>query len=82
MLVAADPYRPAAVRQLETLGEKLDVPVFFEKNVLPPTTDCFCHWIWRKRWVYHRDNRHRRRSQLDNEINGRAASYKRTGESS
>jgi signal recognition particle subunit SRP54 len=27
MLVAADPYRPAAVKQLETLGEKLGVPV-------------------------------------------------------
>ncbi len=36
MLVACDPYRPAAVRQLETLGEKLDVPVFFEPNVPPP----------------------------------------------
>ena len=41
MLVAADPYRPAAVRQLETLGEKLDVPVFFEKNVLPPQLTAF-----------------------------------------
>jgi signal recognition particle subunit SRP54 len=36
MLVAADPYRPAAVRQLETLGERLNVPVFFEANVPPP----------------------------------------------
>lgn len=36
MLVGADPYRPAAVRQLETLGEKLDVPVFFEADVPPP----------------------------------------------
>lgn len=36
MLVAADPYRPAAVRQLETLGERLDVPVFFEQDVPPP----------------------------------------------
>ena len=36
LLVAADPYRPAAVRQLETLGERLDVPVFFEPNVTPP----------------------------------------------
>jgi signal recognition particle subunit SRP54 len=36
MLVAADPYRPAAVRQLETLGERLNVPVFFEPNVPPP----------------------------------------------
>ena len=36
MLVAADPYRPAAVKQLETLGEKLSIPVFFETGVKPP----------------------------------------------
>ena len=36
MLVACDPYRPAAVRQLETLGERLDVPVYFEQDVPPP----------------------------------------------
>lgn len=36
MLVACDPYRPAAVRQLETLAEKIDVPVAFEPNVTPP----------------------------------------------
>ena len=28
MLVAADPYRPAAVQQLQTLGQAIDVPVF------------------------------------------------------
>ena len=28
MLVAADPYRPAAVEQLQTLGQQIDVPVF------------------------------------------------------
>ena len=36
MMVACDPYRPAAVRQLETLGERLDVPVYFEQDVSPP----------------------------------------------
>lgn len=36
LLVAADPYRPAAVRQLETLGEKVGVPVFHEPGVKPP----------------------------------------------
>jgi signal recognition particle subunit SRP54 len=36
MLVAADPYRPAAVRQLETLGEQLNLPVFFEVGATPP----------------------------------------------
>jgi signal recognition particle subunit SRP54 len=36
MLVAADPYRPAAVKQLETLGEKLGIPIFSEAGVKPP----------------------------------------------
>lgn len=36
MLVAADPYRPAAVKQLQTLGEKVGVPVFYEEGVKPP----------------------------------------------
>ena len=36
LLVAADPYRPAAVKQLETLGEKLAIPVFAEAGVKPP----------------------------------------------
>ncbi len=36
MLVACDPYRPAAVRQLETLGERLNIPVHFEQGVPPP----------------------------------------------
>ena len=36
MLVACDPYRPAAVRQLESLGERLNVPVFYEAGVKPP----------------------------------------------
>ena len=36
MLVAADPYRPAAVKQLETLGEKLGVPVYYEAGIKPP----------------------------------------------
>jgi signal recognition particle subunit SRP54 len=36
MLVAADPYRPAAVTQLETLGERLKVPVYAETGVDPP----------------------------------------------
>lgn len=36
MLVAADPYRPAAVTQLQTLGDRLDVPVFAEPGIAPP----------------------------------------------
>jgi len=36
MLVAGDPYRPAAVKQLQTLGEKIDVPVYYQEGVPPP----------------------------------------------
>jgi len=36
MLVAADPYRPAAIKQLQTLGERVGVNVFTQENVLPP----------------------------------------------
>jgi signal recognition particle subunit SRP54 len=32
LLVAADPYRPAAADQLETLGKQLDIPVFRAPN--------------------------------------------------
>ncbi len=43
MLVACDPYRPAAVRQLETLGERLNVPVHFETGVQPPELAARAH---------------------------------------
>jgi signal recognition particle subunit SRP54 len=36
LLVAADVQRPAAVEQLQTLGEKLGVPVFFQGGLTPP----------------------------------------------
>jgi signal recognition particle subunit SRP54 len=36
MLVAADPYRPAAVEQLQTLGRQLNIPVFIEPGIKPP----------------------------------------------
>lgn len=36
MLVACDPYRPAAVKQLETLGERLNVPVEYQAGMKPP----------------------------------------------
>jgi signal recognition particle subunit SRP54 len=36
LLVAGDPYRPAAIKQLQTLGEKVGVPVFTEDKKLPP----------------------------------------------
>ena len=36
LLVAADPYRPAAVTQLQTLGKQIDVPVFHDPGKKPP----------------------------------------------
>jgi signal recognition particle subunit SRP54 len=36
LLVAADPYRPAAIQQLQTLGERIGVDVFSEPGVTPP----------------------------------------------
>ena len=36
LLVAADPYRPAAISQLQQLGKSLDVPVFTESGAAPP----------------------------------------------
>ncbi len=36
MLVAGDPYRPAAVQQLQQLGERIDVPVESDLTVTPP----------------------------------------------
>lgn len=36
MLVAGDPYRPAAVQQLKQLGEKLGIPVEADLNLNPP----------------------------------------------
>src|SRR5512137_618362 len=36
MLVAGDPYRPAAVTQLQQLGERIDVPVEADSAMPPP----------------------------------------------
>src|SRR5215212_2663670 len=36
IMVAADPYRPAAVTQIQTLGKQLDLPVYHEPNRNPP----------------------------------------------
>ena len=36
MLVAGDPYRPAAVKQLQTLGERIGVEVFHDAGLKPP----------------------------------------------
>ena len=36
LLVAADPYRPAAIAQLQTLGKQLNLPVHAEEGKMPP----------------------------------------------
>lgn len=36
LLVAADVYRPAAIKQLQVLGEKLDIPVFAREDSKEP----------------------------------------------
>ncbi len=35
-LIAGDPYRPAAVSQLQILGEKVGVPVYAQSGIKPP----------------------------------------------
>jgi len=35
-LVAADPYRPAAIEQLKILGDDLDIPVYSDASLSPP----------------------------------------------
>jgi signal recognition particle subunit SRP54 len=40
LLVAADTYRPAAVKQLETLGRQIDIPVHSEGVAPPPPQIC------------------------------------------
>ncbi|MGL6063892.1 MAG: signal recognition particle protein [Fusobacteriaceae bacterium] len=39
-LVAADVYRPAAIKQLQVLGEKIGVPVYAEENCGNPVDIC------------------------------------------
>ena len=36
LLIAADPYRPAAVDQLQSLGDQLSIPVFSDQSLQPP----------------------------------------------
>ena len=37
-MVAGDVYRPAAIDQLISLGEKIDVPVFYDKEDKSPVS--------------------------------------------
>jgi signal recognition particle subunit SRP54 len=41
MLVAGDPYRPAAVQQLQILGENVGVPVIYDAKMNPPELAAF-----------------------------------------
>ena len=43
LLVAADPYRPAAVEQLQILGERLGVDVFTQEGISPPELAAKAH---------------------------------------
>ena len=43
MLVAADPYRPAAIQQLQTLGANIGVEVFTQPNLSPPDLAGMAH---------------------------------------
>ena len=45
MMVAADIYRPAAIKRLQTLGERIDVPVHSE-GAKP--VKCAAQWAARK----------------------------------
>lgn len=40
ILVAADTYRPAAIKQLETLGKQVNIPVHSESQSMPPPQIC------------------------------------------
>lgn len=46
LLVAADPYRPAAITQLEVLGRQIDVPVYSEDIAVNPA-DVVAHALKR-----------------------------------
>ncbi len=36
LMIAADPYRPAAITQLQALGARMDIPVFTQEGIKPP----------------------------------------------
>lgn len=67
-LVAADPYRPAAVEQLQSLGEQLSVPVYADQTVEPAVLvrDAYQQARQEKREVLILDTAGR--SQLDEEL--------------
>src|SRR4051812_39127930 len=52
LLVAADIYRPAAIDQLQKLGEKLDIPVFPLPGASPPE---ICEAAVKEAYIKNRD---------------------------
>jgi signal recognition particle subunit SRP54 len=70
ILAAGDPYRPAAVQQLQTLGSQLDVPVIAESGVKPPDLVERAHRTAQKGGYTTLIVDTAGRSQLDNELMG------------
>ena len=68
MLVAADPYRPAAIKQLQTLGESISVPVFTEDGKKPPQVVAHAHDLARKNGTSVMIVDTAGRSQLDDQL--------------
>ena len=60
LLVAADPYRPAAADQLETLGKALDIPVYRAPTARPSSTSRRAVSRRPAAWPRRRDPRHGR----------------------
>ncbi|NPV86368.1 MAG: signal recognition particle protein [Anaerolineae bacterium] len=68
LLVAADPYRPAAVKQLQTLGEKIGVDVYTQSDRRPPELVWDAYQLAQKGGVSVIIIDTAGRSQLDNEL--------------
>lgn len=68
LLVAADPYRPAAVKQLQTLGEKIGVDVYTQPDKRPPQLVWDAYQLAQKGGISVIIIDTAGRSQLDNEL--------------
>ncbi len=68
LLVAADPYRPAAIKQLQTLGERVGVPVFTQDGIKPPEVAAHAYDQAQKGGVTVMIIDTAGRSQLDNQL--------------
>lgn len=68
MLVAGDPYRPAAIQQLQILGEQVNVPVFTEDGKSPPQVVADAYDLAKKNGTSLVIVDTAGRSQLDNQL--------------